>query len=704
MFQKKLIPGLLGVFLLMLLLGLTVALESQQSVEEMYEAAIFKKDADGDLEGAIQLFREIVKKFPKNLDIASKAQLQIGLCYEKLGNKASQQAQEAFRKVIDNYPQQTAQVKAARQKLAVLLRASSAVSSGDKETRVRKVWDKADDWHHNGSPSPDGRYITFTDYNSGNLGIRDLLKDESRFLTQSKSRGAASWSIFSPDGSQIAYTWQNIKDWSSELRLIGMEGGESRILYKDAGSPFPISWSKDGNRILVKLAQKDSLAIAFVSIKDGSSQKIRSFPSENFKLKGAGLSPDGLFIAYSCKMDGSANEDIHIMSAKGNNLTPLITHPADDVFLGWSPDGKHVLFMSDRTGSNDLWTIQVNDGKPDGYPLLVKPSLGNIRPLGLTPTGSLYYGIVTGWCDIFTAEIDPETGKVLSSPVMAVQKYEGFNSTPDWSSEGRYIVCRSSRGTALSGDELALLILSTQTEEIREVPLQNTGGLNFHFLRWSPDGRSILGVGTDEKGKYGALLAFDAVTGESEIIARSDGKNGIIFQPEWAPDGKSVFFTRKVVEKQKILHNYIVQHDIETGEEKKLFDAPILIGLLTLSPNGQELAFWGKGTVMLLSTTNGGEPRKLFQQDKTISSMTWSADGRFLFYGKKRDAESTVNEVWRISVEGGEPKKLDLAMNMLMHLRMHPAGRKIAFTASIRPQASEIWVMENFLPWIQDKK
>ncbi|MCG2816477.1 MAG: hypothetical protein L6425_11155, partial [Candidatus Aminicenantes bacterium] len=388
--------------------------------------------------------------------------------------------------------------------------------------------------------------------------------------------------------------------------------------------------------------------------------------------------------------------DLHIMSADGNDVTSLISHPSNDELLGWTPDGKHVLFKSDRTGSIALWAIQVEDGKPEGFPQLIRTALGDIRPLGLTQDGSLYFGQYSGWSDIFVAELDPETGKVVSPPVKAIKKYERSNSAPDWSFDGEYLACLSSRGKNLVMGGVALLIRSSQTEEIREVIPNNISGLNFHFIRWSPNGRSILGVGSDEKGNYGALWAIDAQTGKSEIIARPH-ENGTIFQPNWAPDGQSVFFLRRTMKTRRIIHL-----NIATGEEKQLLNSPLSIFNLSLSPNAQQLAFYGDETIMLLST-RGGEPEKLIQE-KDVNSIAWSQDGRFLLYGKRHAAKSDIVDVWRIPVKGGEAQKLELSMLNLMHLRIHPDGRKIAFTGSLQPSTSEIWKMENFLPKTKDKK
>jgi hypothetical protein len=53
--------------------------------------------------------------------------------------------------------------------------------------------------------------------------------------------------------------------------------------------------------------------------------------------------------------------------------------------------------------------------------------------------------------------------------------------------------------------------------------------------------------------------------------------------------------------------------------------------------------------------------------------------------------------LWRVPAAGGQAEKLDLGMINLMHMRVHPDGRQIVFTAGDRPEKAEIWVLENFL-------
>ena len=70
---------------------------SQQTAGELFEKALYVEEGQGDLQKAIGLYQDILKRFPESREIAAKALLHIGLCYEKLGLK---EAQKAFQKVI----------------------------------------------------------------------------------------------------------------------------------------------------------------------------------------------------------------------------------------------------------------------------------------------------------------------------------------------------------------------------------------------------------------------------------------------------------------------------------------------------------------------------------------------------------------------------------------------------------------------------
>ena len=72
---------------------------SQEKAGQLFEKALYHEESEGDLEKAIDLFEKIVKQFSQHREVAAKALLHIGLCYEKLG---MQEAQQTYHRVIDD--------------------------------------------------------------------------------------------------------------------------------------------------------------------------------------------------------------------------------------------------------------------------------------------------------------------------------------------------------------------------------------------------------------------------------------------------------------------------------------------------------------------------------------------------------------------------------------------------------------------------
>lgn len=578
--------------------------------------------------------------------------------------------------------------------------------------RVRKVWDKTPDSYFMGAASPDGRYLTYSDeYLS--LGIRDLVKGENRFLLQNKSWDNVEYcynSVFSPGGGQVAYICQ-VKERLTQLRIVNSDGTSTRVLRdgQDGMDYLPFGWTSDGKYILTHCSGsaiptsgtaapgETVSSIAFIAALDGSIKDKKSLSLNVPWAAKISLSPDGKYIAGTyLPSEDSAAKDIFLLAVEGDKEATLIKHPADDNVIGWSPDGGQFLFTSDRTGTVGVWAVRVSEGKAQGAPELVRANLGSLRPLGLTRDGELFYGISTGSSDVFIAPIDPATGEVLGPTVKALRKYETFNASPDWSPDGQFLACHSTRGVP-GNESPALLIRSMRTGEVRELTPKTPGGrFAPYYLRWSPDGRTIIGTGRDEEGHVGALHAVDVRTGEAKVLARPDiGADGTgnIIALDWSADGRSINFVRIGKEFRRICNL-----DLETGIEKEIGRYSKASGpfWLASSPDGKHLAFYAEGKLRVLSR-DGTAPRDLGVAG-TGMALAWTADGKTILYGKARDGRQDVVELWSVPAGGGQPRKTGLSMSRLLVPRVSPDGKQIAFMASEQPSKSEIWVMENFLP------
>ena len=112
------------------------ALQNSSQHKVLFEKAKFTMETKGDLKGAIELFEEIIKKYPNERDYAAKSLYLMGVCYEKLGDRQAQQAQAAFQKIVEDYPDQTEAVNLAKEKLLIFQKPKRFLCLG----KVLKPW------------------------------------------------------------------------------------------------------------------------------------------------------------------------------------------------------------------------------------------------------------------------------------------------------------------------------------------------------------------------------------------------------------------------------------------------------------------------------------------------------------------------------------------------------------------------------------
>lgn len=702
--HKKTFFWVLFMFLAVFFLSTIQDALPQESAEQFYEAALFKKEAEGDLQGAVQLFLKIITDFPENRKIAAKAQLQIGICYEKMGLK---QAQKAFQEVIDKYPEQTEAVQTAQEKLSLLIRAEDVVEKRIKEFRTRQVW-KGKHVDGSGEISFDGKFLSFVDWDTGNLAVRDMSTGKRTLLTQKGSWKTdaiefAMDSVWSRDGKQLAYIWENDGKKRVELQVIELDDRKSRILYQvdfKRNWVQPVDWSPDGEDILAFFSEERRCQLGLISIKNGSIRIIKEFQAIDPVPMAAKFSPDGRYIVYEFPQEELTREkNISIISSDGKNELPLITHPANDNLLGWSPDGNWVLFKSDRTGTWDAWVIQIAEGKPQRSPQLVRRGIGPINSLGFSQDGFFYYSVEGGMYDVFSAKIDPETGHVVELPKKVPLPYEGHNIYPDWSPDGKHLLYISLRGPRKR--QPVLCIYSLESGSVREFHFKDEF-VYFAYPRWCPDGRHIL-LGAEHVQSGKGLYKVDAQTGEVTLLisAKENESTGSFWSPEMALDGKSIYY---IHEKEMDGYYRVLERDLETGKEKVLLNTPANDNnMLALSPDGNRLALIlreEKDMRMLkVMPTKGGEPVELHRfelRGREIVSLDWSPDGRYIYFSKPTPEGW---ELWRVPAQRGEAENLKLKMSRFIDLNIHPDGQQITFASYVGDKMlPEIWLMENFLP------
>jgi len=697
----------------LILLPLIFASSAPQNGYDLFQKALAKERGEGNLEEAISLYQKVVKE-ASDKSLAAKAQLRIGICYEKLGQKKATLAQEAFQKVISDYPGQRDIVRMAQEKLSNLIQAQSFVEQGDRGKNLRLVLrhSDADVLEVMGAPSHDGRYISFTDWDTGNLAVYEISTKKKWSLTGKKNWKDKSWcenSRWSPDGKKIAYSWWD-NDEKNDLRIIGLAGSKPRILTDSYPWIILSDWSPDGKHILAKIydVKGSGSHISLISVADGSIKTIMEGKKNEGKMR---FSPDGKYIAFNFLSREGSDSDIYLLSIDGKTEVPLVKHPAHDYFLGWTPSGKYLLFASDRTGTFDAWILPVSDGKPNGEPEIVQKNLGYVYPMGITQNGDFYYGFNSRTLNIYVAAVNPETC-LSNAPLKKMSlPFEGRNHHPEFSPDGKQIAfVRSSLRPPpgrLEGPNF-LCVRSLEEGGERVFPLNR----KVYDLDWAPDSSSILVLGQDQEGHTG-FYRIDANTGDISVVVENENpRRSHVNSPEWSDDGKALLY---------LIYDRInavcplVHQNLETGQTKKIHQLDLQKKpLFTISPDKKWLAIIDQPIespvgkyerVIKIIPAEGGEPRELCRFENSRNNKViprWSADGRFIIYSRPQSGEKFW-ELWRVPFSGGQPQKMGISKSGASTPSPHPDGRQIAFASyGLTDKGPEIWVMENFLP--KDKK
>ena len=653
-----------------LLSSLAVVTVAQVSPQNTFQQAVDLLETKGDVRAAMKLFEETARSSDRSL--AARSLFYLGACHEKLGDAEAGEARKAYERLVRDYADQADIVAQARVRLAAL-----GGPRGAGELVTRRVLTDASGV--GGVLTADGKYISHIDQDTGDMVQFEVASGKTRRITNrgpwSETERTLGDQAFSRDGKQVAYDAEvlsDAKDSVPQLRIRNLDGSGLRTLCSEKDSyVVPLDWSPDAGSILAyRVRNTKGTDLILISTADGSVRVLRSMTSTWVR---AGFSPDGRFIAFSFVREGSPpHGDIFLMTADGRNEVVVAGHPAEDQLLRWTSDGRSLVFLSDRSGTWDIWTVHITGGKQQGEPELLKKDFAwDSEVLGFTPEGSFYYKTQISLGRLYNGAVDLETGKILVPPAPVTTRYTGPPSQPTWSPDGRNLLYISRPGVFGPGNNI-VTIRSAATGEERFLSPRLRG---VNQISWAPDGRSLIALGITET----EIEDFRIDTETSEITMLAVG--GV--SPKLCPDGKTLVFVTDGPSIRK--------RNLETGEESEV----LKVGTMSydLSPDGRDVVFQVDGAVKTVSL-DGGEPRELFRGLAKSYGLEWTRDGRYII---ARALGTASSEIWRVPAQGGTPLKLELSVPRMQFFALHPDNRRFAFTVN-EGSKRELWVLENFLP------
>ena len=318
-------------------------------------------------------------------------------------------------------------------------------------------------------------------------------------------------------GAQARIAFTSDRDGNKEIYLMDDDGKNQRNLTNHPDTDVVPSWSPDGTRI------------AFMSDRDGHGRKGRVW----------------------------STFEIYVMDADGGNQQNLTNHPDRDYSPSWSPDGKRIVFVSDRDGFLDI----------HGFPT----------------------------SEIYVMDADGENLQNLTN-----NRVE--DGAPSWSPDGKRIVFISERDGHFIGD----FELITSEIYVMDVDGGNQQRLtenrkNDWYPSWSPDGERIA-FASDRKGDFvnNEIYVIDDEGGNLQRLTENRAEDGA---PSWSPDGKRIAFASDrdghIIDGRPTSEIYVMNAD--GGNQQKLTNHPRndagpawFVPAFAVAPVGKRFTMWGR--------------------------------------------------------------------------------------------------------------
>jgi TolB protein len=212
--------------------------------------------------------------------------------------------------------------------------------------------------------SPDATRIAFTCFvpyrgvTSGQICIYSLASNH--LISFPRFPGTNEAPAWSPDGSKLAFMGGLSGD--PQIYTADANGGHMQRITDTVGVSTSPTWNPKTGQQIVFVSDRGGNPILYMANSDGSNVQKIDLPDKGYVIDPA-WSPNGQLLAFSWRRpDG--NYDIYVMDIVTHQLVELTRDAGRNERPSWAPDGRHIVFESTRTGSDQIWSMLADGSMP----------------------------------------------------------------------------------------------------------------------------------------------------------------------------------------------------------------------------------------------------------------------------------------------------------------------------------------------------
>lgn len=383
--------------------------------------------------------------------------------------------------------------------------------------------------------SPDGRSIAFIRNWSGPNEMAQVISipasgGTERVLAEFDGRSPARDLTWSPDGKSVVTNSAP----EAGLFLISTENREKRRMTSPKG-PWDTwdtdpAFSPDGRTLA--FVRRKGVYVCDIYLENPNTMEARRLTFDRAMIWGLAWTPDGRDIVFSSKRAGFAT--LWTIPASGGEIEPVAGVGGNAFFPAVSPRGN-LLAYADQELNVNIWRVRVApSGRAQGPPSEIISGTGLQVDDEISPDGKrvVFASDRSGDMEIWVANIDG------SNPVQLTSLHSPLTGSPRWSPDGRWIAF-DSRLAQHGG----IFIVSAKGGTTRRLtPRLTPPSIEALLPSWSHDGRSIYFSG-DAGGNWGIwkmpAQGGDAVRVADGFGSRESDDGKWLYFGKWVGGGES---------------------------------------------------------------------------------------------------------------------------------------------------------------------